>query len=284
MKFGVDLPNFGAFGSARTLMSLAQDAENAGWDGFFIWDHINRAWLTEVVDPWIALTAIATATERLTIGALVTPIARRRPWKLAREIVSLDHLSNGRLIFGAGLGSLGGHDVEWSKFGEETSLKTRAKMLDEGLDILKGLWSGEKFSYEGEFYRVMDTQFLPKPLGHIPIWVGGYWPNKPPFRRAARWDGVIPLARDGDPATPDTIRDALAYTLEHRSSDRPFDVVHINPPIDPARGAAIVGPYQEAGVTWWLEEIIPKHFGGDWESDWPFDAMRERILQGPPAS
>jgi alkanesulfonate monooxygenase SsuD/methylene tetrahydromethanopterin reductase-like flavin-dependent oxidoreductase (luciferase family) len=277
MKFGLSVPNFGAFGSAHTLMSLAQDAEKAGWDGFFIWDHINRAWKADVVDPWIALAAIATATERITIGALVTPIPRRRPWKLAREVISVDHLSNGRLVFAVGIGSSGGLDAEWANFGEETDLKTRAKMLDEGLDILTGLWSGETFSYEGEFYQVKQTQFLPKPVSKIPIWVGGYWPNKPPFRRAARWDGVIPLGRDGL-ATPDDIRAAVAYTMEHRTTDAPFDVVHINPPVD----SELTRSYADAGATWWLEEIIPQHFGGDWESAWPVEAMHRRIQSEPP--
>jgi hypothetical protein len=200
---------------------------------------------------------------------------------LSREVVSVDHLSNGRLVFAVGIGSSGGLDAEWANFGEESDLKTRANMLDEGLAILKGLWSGEKFRYDGEFYQVKDTQFLPKPASKIPVWVGGYWPNKPPFRRAARWDGVIPLGKGGV-ATPDDIRESLAYLMEHRKSDSPFDVVHINPPIDPNRGAEIVRPYADAGVTWWLEEIIPQHFGGDWESAWPVEAMRERIVAGPP--
>jgi alkanesulfonate monooxygenase SsuD/methylene tetrahydromethanopterin reductase-like flavin-dependent oxidoreductase (luciferase family) len=114
VKFGVYLPNFGAFGDALTLADLARDAEDAGWDGFFIWDHVARAFETEIVDPWVALAAIALQTESISIGALVTPLARRRPWKLARETVSIDRLSRGRLVFGAGLGSAGGAEVEWS--------------------------------------------------------------------------------------------------------------------------------------------------------------------------
>jgi alkanesulfonate monooxygenase SsuD/methylene tetrahydromethanopterin reductase-like flavin-dependent oxidoreductase (luciferase family) len=144
VKYGLYLPNFGPFGDARVLAELARDAERAGWDGFFLWDHVARPGAPPVVDPWIALAAIAVATERVRIGALVTPLARRRPWKVARETVSLDRLSNGRLVFGAGLGSSGGAEVEWAGFGEETDLARRAGMLDEGLEILTGLCAASR--------------------------------------------------------------------------------------------------------------------------------------------
>ncbi len=288
MKYGVYLPNFGPFGDARRLASLAQDAEAAGWDGFFIWDHINRAFKTEVVDPWVALAAVALSTQRVRIGALVTPLARRRPWKLARETVTLDHLSNGRLIFAAGLGSSGGQEVEWSNFGEETDLRERGKMLDEGLDILRGLWSGRPFAYEGQHYHVKETQFLPTPAQapRIPVWIAGNWPARPPFRRASQWDGMMPQfqAFEGDKLAP--MKDAIQFTLGLRSRSEPFDVVFSAPHTpgdDPRQAAAMVAPFAEAGVTWWLEQIYPQHFGGRLEDhEWPVDAMRLRILQGPP--
>jgi len=141
MKFGIYLPNFGPYGDARVLADMAASAEQAGWDGFFIWDHIARYWTVDVLDAWVALSAVAMRTERLNMGAMVTPLARRRPWKVAREAVSLDRLSNGRLILGVGLGSSGGADVEWGNFGEEMNLKKRAGLLDEGLAIINGLWS-----------------------------------------------------------------------------------------------------------------------------------------------
>jgi alkanesulfonate monooxygenase SsuD/methylene tetrahydromethanopterin reductase-like flavin-dependent oxidoreductase (luciferase family) len=146
MKFGIYLPNFGPFGDARVLADLAREAENAGWDGFFIWDHIAGGNLP-IVDPWVALAAIAIATRKIRIGTTVTPLPRRRPWKVAREAVSIDHLSGGRLTLGVGIG-LG--DAEWAHLGEETDLKKRGAMLDEGLSVLIGLWSGEPFSYAGQ--------------------------------------------------------------------------------------------------------------------------------------
>ncbi len=289
MKYGVYLPNFGAFGDARTLARLAQEAEEAGWDGFFIWDHINRSFKTTVVDPWVALSAVALSTQRVRIGAMVTPLARRRPWKLARETVSLDHLSNGRLIVGVGLGSTGGQEVEWGNFGEETDLKARGQMVDEGLDILAGLWSGQPFAYEGEHYQVKETQFLPAPVQtpRIPVWVAGKWPARPPFRRAARWDGMMPHQFDPTQEAAQ-MKEAVQFTLALRSSSEsgPFDVAFSAPQTpgdDPARAAAIVAPFAEAGVTWWMEQIYPQHFGGSLEaSQWPVEAMRRRILQGPP--
>lgn len=198
MKYGIHLPNFGPFGSARVLADLAKDAEDAGWDGFFIWDHNNRAYVFDNVDPWVALAAIAINTSTIKIGAHVTPIPRRRPWNLARETVSIDHLSGGRLIFGFGIGS--GAREEWDIFGEETNPKIRGKMLDEGLDILTGLWSGEPFAFEGNHYKVEETQFIPKPVQspRIPLWGAGAWPHKAPFRRAAQFDGVYPLLPPAD--------------------------------------------------------------------------------------
>src|SRR5512143_3378281 len=133
MQYAVYLPNFGPFGDAQTLIEWAQDAEQAGWDGFFIWDHIARDPAAgPVVDPWITLSGIAARTSRIKISALVTPLPRRRPWKVARETASLDHLSRGRLIFGAGTGGAGGLAREWTNFGEVADLKTRGAMLDEG--------------------------------------------------------------------------------------------------------------------------------------------------------
>ena len=295
MRYGLYLPNFGSFGDIATLVDCARDAESAGWDGFFIWDHINRGWLSELTDPWIALAAIACATQRIRLGALVTPMARRRPWKLARETTTLDRLSGGRLIFGAGLGSQGGATAEWENFGEETDLKIRAEMLDEGLAILDGLWGGRAFSHLGSkarHYRVSETQFAPTPLQkpRIPVWVAGYWPSRArlPFRRAARWDGAFPLRRDGS-MSADDIRELADFIRNERQksglAEHPFDLVHLSAPTpgdDPAAAAAQVAPFIEAGASWWLERIAPDEFGGDWQGEWPLEAMRQRIRQGPP--
>ena len=159
MKFGIYLPNFGAYGDARVLADLARDAENAGWDGFFIWDHI-AGWKLPMVDPWVALTAIALNTERMRIGTTVTPLPRRRPWKLAREAVSIDHLSDGRLTLGVGIG---GGEAEFAHLSEEPDPKKRGEMLDEALDVLTGVWSGEPFSFTGSTTESRTRSFFLNP-------------------------------------------------------------------------------------------------------------------------
>lgn len=284
MKYGLDVPPFGPFADVRILAALAQDAEAAGWDGFFIWDHVAREWTVDVADPWIALAAIAMQTYTLRIGTLVTPLPRRRPWNVARETVTLDRLSGGRVTLGVGLGS--GRPSEWGGLGEETDPKVRGAMLDEALDVLAGLWSGELFTYHGQHFQVEGARFLPAPRQspRIPVWVGGYWPNKAPFRRAARWDGVFPLAGSESRIEPDDLREIVAFIRSQRESDAPFDVVQrgVTPYDDPVGAAAIVAPYAEAGATWWLEAIHPPRVGGEWEGDWRVEALLERILQGPP--
>lgn len=275
MRFGLDLPPFGPLSDARTLAELAREAEDAGWDGFFIWDHMLHEADLPIADPWIALTAIAMSTERIRFGPLVTPLPRRRPWKVAREAATLDRLSNGRLILGVGIGS-NRWGREFSTFGESPDDKTHAAMLDEGLDILTGLWSGEPYAYEGQHYSIAEARFQPTPVQspRIPIWVACMWPNKAPLRRAARWDGVYPII-DGSDFTPDQIREMLAYIRQYRTSDAPFDVTiaGYTGNKDPATVSALLQGYAEAGVTWWQE--------GFWWTDTP-DLVRERIRQGPP--
>jgi len=195
----MNVPIFGEYADVRLLAELAVEAEAAGWDGFWIWDHIQ--WSGEqdgeprrpAVDTTVALALIAASTSRVRFGPMVTPLARRRPWKLARELTTLDHLSGGRLTVGVGLGGPPG--LEFGDFGEESDPRVRAAKLDEGLDVLQGLWTGRPFSYVGRHHRVSDAELLPAPAQrHVPIWVGGEWPDhRAPFRRAARYDGVAPL-------------------------------------------------------------------------------------------
>jgi hypothetical protein len=281
MKFGLYLPNFGPYGNARVLTDLAVSAEAAGWDGFFLWDHITRYWPTDVADAWLSLSAIAARTERMRLGALVTPLARRRPWKVAREALTLDRLSNGRLILGVGLGSSGGSEVEWDNFGEEMDLKQRAGMLDEGLEIIEGLWSGEPFNFEGQHYHVKQSQFLPKPVQQprIPVWVAGNWPHKAPFRRMARWDGMVPQTNPDIDNDIHELKDAIDFTCSLRDPVLPFDVAYSLPP---AQATDRADAYTEIGVTWLLVQLYPTHFGADWKTTWPVDAMSEFIKAGPP--
>ncbi len=284
MKYGIYLPNFGPFGDAHVLAGLAQDAENSGWDGFFIWDHIAGMGLP-FVDTWVALAAIALDTHHIRVGTTVTPLPRRRPWKLARETVSVDHLSNGRLILGVGIG---GADWEWGDLGEQTDLKIRGEMLDEGLAILAGLWVGEPFQFEGKYYHIKKTQFLPKPVQRprIPVWVGGLWPHKAPFRRAARWDGIFPLFFKAQTDAEELLqlKDALGYLGSYRTNPTPIDIIctGFTYPDKPAQAAEILKPRIELGMTWWLESITPSRFGLSFTDAWPFEALHERIVQGPP--
>ena len=279
MQFGFELAPWGDLADPRELAKLAKQAEDVGWDGFFVWDAMfhDPDYLPKA-DCWVAMAAVASATERIKIGPMVTPPPRRRPWKLARECVSLDQLSGGRLILGVGLGDPSDEEFEW--FGEPgLDHKTRARMLDESLAILDGLWSGKPFSFDGEFYHLHEVTFEPVPVQQprIPVWVGGWWPNKPPMRRAARWDGVHPGSL-GEPLTPDDIRDMVAYIHQHRTDDGPFDVAigGSTPGGDLAAAGEQIRPFAEAGVTWWLET------GGGNGVAASSDGVRARILQGPP--
>lgn len=277
MKYGLSLPNFGILGDVRLLADLAAQAETAGWDGVFVWDHVARKpEFGPVVDPWIVVTAMAMQTTSIRLGALITPLARRRPWKVARETASLDQLCNGRLIFGAGLGS--DNTGEFASFGEEMDLKRRAAMLDEGLDILTGLWRGEAFDYEGVHYQVKVAPFLPTPVQQprIPVWIGGIWPNKAPFRRAAKWDGVVPLLTGDD--IDSQLKEMLSYIQQHRQDDRPFDIVGMG---QTQSNKAMHDAYESNGGTWWIEELNPTYFGDDWCTSWTLEAIRGVIEQGP---
>jgi alkanesulfonate monooxygenase SsuD/methylene tetrahydromethanopterin reductase-like flavin-dependent oxidoreductase (luciferase family) len=228
-KRGIFVAPFDELVDPRTVAELAAQAEDRGWDGFFLWDHIRYRPPTEAVaDPWIALSAIALATERLRIGPLVTPLARRRMQKLARETTTLDLLSRGRLTLGVGLG--GDRNGEFEPFGDPGDPRERARRLDEGLEELNGYWTAE---------------FKPPPVQQprIPIWVAGRWPNRRPLRRAAQWDGFFPIDLTGP-------GDLAVFAEELRElrqgNDNPFDlIVEIAPDEDPE-------PWEDAGATWVL--------------------------------
>ena len=261
MLYAIDSPISGDYSDPRLLGELAHLAEQSGWDGFFIWDHLSIDGMQPVVDPWVALSVMAARTERIRIGTAVPPIPRRRPWKLARETVSVDRLSGGRLTLGVGLGEPA--DSEYERFGEDGALRTRAAKLDEGLEVLTGLWSGEPFSYQGEHFRVDGACFLPKPVQRprIPIWAGGQWPNKAPLRRAARWDGVYPIYWKGEVSamTPEILKAIVEYVGEHRGDMGSFDVVAAGAllGLDRTRLDDTAAAYAEVGATWYAAPIGP---------------------------
>ncbi len=274
MKFGFVLP----FGDARTAAEFAHDAEEAGWDGFFVWEPV---W---GIDAWVTLTAAAMRTERIRLGTMLTPLSRMRPWKLASETATLDNLSNGRVILSVGLGAV---DTGFEAFGEVTDRKIRAELLDEGLDILTGLWRGQPFHYEGKHYHVKESDFFPPPppvqKPRIPIWVVGAWPRQKSMRRVLKYDGLLPnkFNPDGTLAqvTPDDIRAMCAYVAAHRTAPTPFDIVVEGQTVgeDREQASATVHLWAEAGATWWLET--------SWAaSNDPsrLAEVRKRIRQGPP--
>ena len=279
MRYGFVIPG----GDARAVAELAREAETAGWDGVFVPDCISieteRIPASPGFDPWVVLAAMAIRTERVRLGPMVTAVPRRRPWKLARETVTLDHLSGGRLVLPVGLGAAE-DDAGFSKVGEPLDLKARAGLLDEGLAILTGLWTGRAFGYRGEHYRVREMTFLPPPVQspRIPVWVVAAWPRPKSLRRALRYDGVNPQKKDGTGTamTPADIRAMRAFIAERRAQTTPFDIVTEGetPGDHRARAAALVRPLAEAGATWWLETM--------WSAPDGLASVRTRIGQGPP--
>ena len=256
MQYGFIIPG----GDLATILDLATDAEAAGWDGVFYWDGIYFGHMGPMYDPWVVLGAIAERTRRGRIGVVLTPVSRRRPWKLARETVTVDHLSHGRLIVPVGLGAL--DDGGFGKVGEVTDRKTRAELLDEGLAILTGLWSGLPFAFTGKHYHLEEMTFLPPPVQQprIPIWVPGAWPRERSLARALRYDGLLPdkltAAGEHEPVTPDDIRAMAGWIAARRTAGTgPFDIIMEGetPGDDPAAADAIVRPFADAGATWWLE-------------------------------
>ena len=251
-RHGIYVAPFEELSEPRVVAELAARAEERGWDGFFVWDHvIYRAPVSAVADPWITLAAVALATERVTIGPLITPIPRRRPHGLARETVTLDRLSGGRLVLGVGIGSENTPEFQRDRFGEEPDMRARARLLDHGLERLLAYWDGE---------------FEPRPAQRprIPIWVGTRWPNRRPLRRAARFEGLFPIDMPG----PESLAELAAEVAELRGPDAggAVDLVATNPPgTDPQ-------PWIDAGATWCLTGFGPQ----------PEPAQVERAIDAGP--
>lgn len=275
MRFALNVPNFGEYGDPRLLAGLAREAEESGWDGFFLWDHIAWEGAAHYADPWISLSAIAVETGRIRIGPMVTPLPRRRPWKVAHEAATLDRLSDGRLTLGLGIG---GREREFGYFGEEADAKRRAAMLDEGLEILTKMWGAEPFTHRGEHYEITEAHLTPPPSQRprIPIWVAGTWPRKRPFLRALRWDGYAPEGVDGSPLTPEDVREMAESAPEQRVNVEPLDIRISGSTRGLGRDEARrkVARLAEAGATWWDETLPP--------SGMSLGEARERVRLGPP--
>ena len=263
MKYGFVLTT----GDPRAAAELAQVAEQAGWDGFFVFD---APWHQ---DPWVMLAAAAMTTERIRLGTMLTGVPRRRPWKLASETATLDNLSGGRVILTAGLGA---PETGLPELGEAVDRRTRAELLDEGLDVVAGLWAGQPFAYEGKHYTVKPMSFPapPKPVQQprITVWVVGAWPRQKSMRRVLKWDGIVPCGfnEKGEvrQATPDEVREIKAYVDRERGADTPFDIV-----VEGETPGGDLAAYADAGATWWNE--------ARWSAP-DVAALRRRLEDGPP--
>ena len=283
MRYGFSL---NAAQTAESIVEVGLAAEEHGWDGLFLADAIGIETpdypAFPFFDPWVLAGGIAARTQRIVIGTMLTAVPRRRPWKLAREVLTLDQLSGGRAVLGAGLGAAE-DDGGFYKVGEAMDLRTRAGRLDEGLQIVAGLQTGEAFSFDGEHYHVDSMTLLPPAVQEprVPLWVVGIWPKPKSMARALRWDGLIPQPyRSGEghpgPLEPDDYREMKAYVDEHRESDGAFDITAggttSGAKEDQGETRDRVGAFAEAGATWWLESCF------SFEAE---DALK-RIRLGPP--
>lgn len=275
MRYGIIL----TAGDIHEIVAMAAEAEDAGWDGVFYWDGMAIPGVEPIYDPWVTMAAIAMGTERVRFGAIVTPPSRRRPWKLARETMTLDHLSGGRIVLPVGLGAL--DDPGFAGVGEPTDRRTRAEMLDESLEILTRAWSGAPFTYEGKHYQMAEMAFRPPSLQQprIPVWVVAIWPRPKSVDRAFRYDGIMPYLAgpDGGPAvaTSEDVRAMAAAARQRKGEGVPFDIIldGTTPANDAQAARERVLPLAEAGATWWVES--------PWQNA-SVDNLRERIAAGPP--
>jgi alkanesulfonate monooxygenase SsuD/methylene tetrahydromethanopterin reductase-like flavin-dependent oxidoreductase (luciferase family) len=270
VRSGLFLPIFDELADPAIVARLSAEAEEAGWHGVFVWDHVRwREPVVEVADPWITLAAIATSTERIRLGPMVTPLARRRPVKVAKETATLDRLSGGRLTLGVGLGS-DSFGSEFTITGEELDDRRRARMLDESLEILAAAWSGEPVHHRGEHYTVDGMRFLPRPVQRpgVPVWVAGFYGKQKPLRRAAQHEGFFPVNLENPDQLAEIVAEVTALRKEAGKDGRgPYDVVAaLQPGIDPA-------PYAAVGGTWWMVEF-------PWDAV-SVDQVRGVIRDGP---
>ena len=279
MKFGLNVIHvWNVENPAEYILNLAVVADKAGWEGLFLWDHITWSFHgpAPVTDPWIMLGGIATRTRNLRLGTIVTPLPRRRPQVVARQLVTVDHLSNGRAVLGVGLGA---DARDYTAFGEKFDNKLLAEKLDEALDVITGLWSGEALVYHGKHYLAEEVTFLPKPIQEprIPIWVGGE--STGALKRAGRYDGWV----IGGPAPSagvkglsfEQVSRAVKKIKHYRKIDEPFDVVYgMEFPEEEHRLKEAIQEADSVGVTWLLEGIYGLRYTEE--------QALERVKEGPP--
>ncbi len=265
MKYGIWIRNLGKL-APKLIVEYAVAAEEAGWDGIFLSDVFSEGGFS---DPWIILAGIATQTERICLGSWVTPLARRQPWQVALDLATLDQMSNGRVIFGAGLGV----PDDFTKFGLPSGGKIRAAKLDEGLEIINGLWSGSSFSFKGTYYSINNVQLpvVPVQKPRIPILLGGWWPNKKPFERGAKWDGIMPYWNSLPGIIPEEdLRGAVDYYKEN--TDMPGDIMV---PYSGNISKDYFNLCQDVGTTWFLAE--------DFTEKGKVTLDMNKIKEGPPS-
>jgi alkanesulfonate monooxygenase SsuD/methylene tetrahydromethanopterin reductase-like flavin-dependent oxidoreductase (luciferase family) len=270
MKYGFVFPN----SDVDSCVEVGPEIEAAGWDAMYVADGVYGP------DPWVSLAAVAMVTQRIQLGPLLTPPSRRRPWKLASEVASLDRLSNGRAVLPVGLGAT---DTGFDRVGEAIDRKTRAELLDETLELLTLFWSGQPFKFKGKHYNVdwgSGWSYTPRQQPRVPIWNVAVWKRPASLRRALRYDGILPVKMHDDGSfawmTADDVRELRTYIAEHRDPATPFDIAieGVTPGDDHDKAAAIIEPLRDAGMTWWIESM--------WDSPGGMKAVRERIRQGPP--
>lgn len=260
MRFGIYLPNFGAFGDVDALIDLARRAESAGWDGFFVWDHLVAP--SPIVDPWVALTAVAAKTDRISLGLLIVPLARRRPWRVALEAATLQQVAKGRLVLGVGMGVA----RDYARFGEPANWRGRAERLEEGIALLSRLLAGEEVTTSGGHYSLDRVRLTP---ASVPIWASGMWPRRRSIHGARYAQGFFPIMKSvphdtagNDPRgrdreshlgvarpSPTDLRDFRARALADGAVQN-ADIVLWTP--DGSEGVDLEA-YRDAGVTWWLQ-------------------------------
>lgn len=286
LNFGIVLPNWIVGNDTEQLVEFAIASEEAGWDGVFLADHLmfphgdyEGPENMDFHDPWITMAGIATQTSDIRMGSWITPIPRRQPWQVARDLATLDQLSDGRILLGTGLGVI---PTNYAPFGRSDDPVTLGKRYDEALDVISGLWSGEPFSYDGDHFSIDDAVLLPTPAQEprIPIVAGGIWPNKKPIQRGARWDGIVPHW-EGDGAVPgdatvvpeEVLRDLITYYNKH--NEEPGEIML---PIDPpGKSPNYLEVCQQLGATWMYSRDLrePEYVSN------PTLAL-DRIREGPP--